>query len=143
MYGGANRFQEKYYQLEEIEENESVTTEVFLKADRTVAFGQTDGPRYSAADGKWDIHPVTNELTMVVRRRFDAGQPNTDVGEFDYHLERKFSGEMTNIGANVGIIDGVMSEHHDGSAVVGYFSLIDATGERNQRREMRIQSSCR
>ena len=42
-----------HLQLEELEDAETSTTEVFLNDDFTVALGETDGPRYIASEGTW------------------------------------------------------------------------------------------
>jgi len=42
-----------HLQLEELEDAETSTTEVFLNGDFTVTLGETDGPRYIASEGTW------------------------------------------------------------------------------------------
>ena len=42
-----------HLQLEELEDAETSTTEVFLNDDFTVTLGETDGPRYIASEGTW------------------------------------------------------------------------------------------
>ena len=42
-----------HLQLEELEDAETSTTEVFLNDDLTVTLGETDGPRYIASEGTW------------------------------------------------------------------------------------------
>ena len=42
-----------HLQLEELEDAETSTTEVYLNGDHTVTLGETDGPRYIASEGTW------------------------------------------------------------------------------------------
>jgi hypothetical protein len=45
------RCENKYYQLEEMEDRENCTTELFLKEDGQVLIGETDGPLWTEAVG--------------------------------------------------------------------------------------------
>ena len=47
------RCENKYYQLEEMEDRENCTTELFLKEDGQVLIGETDGPLWTEAIGKF------------------------------------------------------------------------------------------
>lgn len=47
------RCENKYYQLEEMEDRENCTTELFLKEDGEVLIGETDGPLWSEAVGTY------------------------------------------------------------------------------------------
>ena len=125
------RCEEKYYQLEEMEDKENCTTELYLKTDRTVEFGDTDGPRWTAAVGHWQVTPNTNDFTMEVTRSYHTGQDNSDMGEFAYEVKRVFRGEMTNVGASVGITGTAHAvENGVDQQEVGFFNMIDATDER-------------
>jgi len=53
-------FQE-YYQLEELEDRETCTTELYLRGDGVVEFGETDGPKYLVAAGTWSVPYGTND----------------------------------------------------------------------------------
>ncbi|EEC46241.1 predicted protein [Phaeodactylum tricornutum CCAP 1055/1] len=129
----AIRCEDKYYQLEEMEDKENCTTELYLKGDRTVEFGDTDGPIWTEAVGSWQVKPGTNDFTMVIKRKYQTGRDGTDMGSFDFQTERTFSGEMTQVGACVGIT-GVVHEADNGSPLqeeeIGFFNMIDATDER-------------
>ena len=54
-------FSVEYYQLEELEDKETCTTELFLREDGVVDFGETDGPKYIAAAGTWSVPAGTND----------------------------------------------------------------------------------
>ena len=49
------RCENKYYQLEELEDAENCTTELFLKENGSVEIGETDGPLFVNAIGHWEI----------------------------------------------------------------------------------------
>jgi len=74
----------EYYQLEEMEDKDTCTTELFLRADGVIEFGDTDGPQPNHSEGRWTVPDGTNDYSMEIKRRFGAGQSNTDVGEFDF-----------------------------------------------------------
>lgn len=128
----AIRCYDKYYQLEEMEDRDTCTTELFLRADGVVEFGDTDGPKYLAAAGTWSVPPGTNDYNMVITRVFSAGREESDMGEFTFEITKTYRGDMTKVGASVGVT-GVMctSDVIDNSEIeVGYFNMIDATDER-------------
>jgi hypothetical protein len=80
----AIRCEDKFYQLEEMEDADTCTTEVFLNADRTATFGRTDGPVPLQSVGSWQIVPGTNDFQMYIVRTFKSGDKHKDVGEFTY-----------------------------------------------------------
>jgi len=124
----------KYYQLEELEDKESCTTDVFLNSDRTVTVGETDGPVYLSASGTWSQDPSDGSFRMVLSRTYEAGrEPHqfTDMGEFDFTVERVFTGEVTEVGSKLAVVGSI----HDmdeavGDKSVGFFNMIDTTKER-------------
>eukprot|EP00565_Helicotheca_tamesis_P005258 CAMPEP_0185729342 /NCGR_PEP_ID=MMETSP1171-20130828/5211_1 /TAXON_ID=374046 /ORGANISM="Helicotheca tamensis, Strain CCMP826" /LENGTH=186 /DNA_ID=CAMNT_0028398155 /DNA_START=108 /DNA_END=668 /DNA_ORIENTATION=+ len=126
----------KTYQLEEMEDAETSTTKVYLNQDRTITFGDTDGPIADSASGTWEVNPGTNDFTMKIRRRYSTGTPaskesKTDIGEFKFDVLREYSGEMTMVGECVGIT-GVMTDGDDSwgeKKEVGFFNMIDGTDE--------------
>jgi hypothetical protein len=130
------RCENKYYQLEEMEDRENCTTELFLKEDGTVLIGDTDGPLWTSAVGEWAIASGTNDFVMTITKTYGAGQDNSDMGEFEYELERTFQGEMTEVGESVAIT-GVMvcDDPLTGKAQkVGFFNMIDGTDVRKDKR---------
>uniref|UniRef100_A0A6V2Q6H0 Jacalin-type lectin domain-containing protein n=2 Tax=Ditylum brightwellii TaxID=49249 RepID=A0A6V2Q6H0_9STRA len=127
----AIRCEGKTYQLEELEDAETCTTEVFLNNDRTITFGSTDGPIYDSASGQWSVPAGTNDFSMTIRRRYSTGAKNTDMGEFRFDVVREYTGEMTRVGECVGIT-GIMKDGEAGGEKreVGFFNMIDGTDEK-------------
>jgi hypothetical protein len=78
----------EYYQLEEMEDKDTCTTELFLKPDGVIEFGDTDGPQPIASEGHWLVPDGTNDYSMTIKRSFEAGKGNSDIGEFNY--DRKY-----------------------------------------------------
>lgn len=130
------RCENKYYQLEEMEDRENCTTELFLKEDGTVLVGDTDGPLWTDAKGEWMIAPGTNDFVMTITRTFGAGQENSPMGEFEYQLERTFQGDMTEVGESVAITGVLLSEDPmtGEDKEVGFFNMIDGTDVRLDKR---------
>jgi len=128
------RCEGKYYQFEEMEDQESCTSELFLKEDRTVIVGKTNGPPFVAASGKWNIAAGSNDFTMTLSRRYETGRSNTDMGEFNFDLERTYVGEVKMVGESIGITGTSNAQSSDvafGNVVeVGYFNMIDGSNER-------------
>lgn len=123
----------RYFQLEELEDKETATTEVFLRPDSTVDVMDTDGPVFNAASGTWS-QTTAGEFEMILKRAYPAGsqsQESTDMGEFEYEVERNFVGEISRVGGTVSVSG---SMHHVdeefGDQKVGYFSMIETTGIR-------------
>jgi len=130
------RCENKYYQLEELEDAENGTTELFLKEDGMVDIGETDGPLFSKAVGSWEIQE--NSFAMTITKTFSSGNERNDMGEFTFDVERVFEGEMTIVGGTEVAINGkifaedIITEKHE--LEVGYFNMIDATEQRLERR---------
>eukprot|EP00558_Chaetoceros_sp_UNC1202_P014523 CAMPEP_0197233348 /NCGR_PEP_ID=MMETSP1429-20130617/1423_1 /TAXON_ID=49237 /ORGANISM="Chaetoceros sp., Strain UNC1202" /LENGTH=213 /DNA_ID=CAMNT_0042691573 /DNA_START=30 /DNA_END=671 /DNA_ORIENTATION=+ len=129
----------KFFQLEEKEDKETCTTEIFLSSDGTVTLSETDGPpplratgTWSQKDGDFDTHG--QQFQMTIKRMFGGGLENTDVGEFTFEVVRHFVGEVGMVG-NVISIDGAIhvTDYPLGVTEVledveaGYFSMIDTT----------------
>jgi hypothetical protein len=130
---------ERYFQLEELKDKETATTELFLKADSTVEFGKMDGPLYiEASSGTWKELP-SGEFKMILKRTFEAGtkqETYTNMGEFDFEVERTFTGEMAMVGECVAVtgtmhaLDAILGDEE-----VGYFNMIDTSKERSGEEE--------
>lgn len=123
------RCENKYYQLEEREDKESCTTELFLLEDGGIAFGETDGPLWTEAVGQWEVEPGTDNFKMDFVRTYGGGAAGSDMGEFSYEIARSFVGTMAYIGASVGV-DGVIHSKitlDDDDQEVGFFSMIDVS----------------
>lgn len=116
-----------FFQLEENEQGQSCCTGIFLSPDNTISFLETDGPAPKETTGMWELDE-DGSLTMTIKRIFNAGLPNTDMGEFNFALERCFTGTMENIGNQVGfkgkviVEDDVLEDAH-----VGYFAMLATT----------------
>jgi len=128
---------DKYYQLEEMEDREDCTTEIYLADDGSITVGETDGPKHKSAGGSWKFSETegTDAFSMVIERTYDAGLPSknpTDVGDFKFTVQRKFSGSVSLVGECVAIT-GKMLANVEAAGVdseVGFFNLIDTTEER-------------
>ena len=130
------RCENKYYQLEELEDAENCTTELFLKEDGTVDIGETDGPLFTKATGKWEIKE--NAFAMTITKTFTTGNEKNDMGEFSFDVERVFEGDMTVVGGTEVAINGkifaedIITEKYEKE--VGFFNMIDGTEQRLDRR---------
>lgn len=135
------RCENKYYQLEELEDADNCTTELFLKEDGTVDIMGTDGPLFSKAVGNWEMQE--NQFAMTITKSFVTGANNksdpTGMGEFSFDVERVFEGEMTVVGGTEVAINGkIFAEDIVTSEMekeVGFFNMIDGTDLRLERRE--------
>lgn len=121
---------DKYFQLEESEDVDTCTSEVFLNADKTVWLGESDGPLCKSASGRWNLDP-DGTFTMSLSRTFDTGKPATtftDVGEFSFTVNRQLKGEVTLVGEQLSM-SGSIYDVDDvfGDRQVGFFSMIDTT----------------
>lgn len=126
-----NRVVDRYFQLEESEDAETCTSEVFLNADGSVFIGETNGPLPARATGTWQQSPDGQQFTMNISRTFSAGQPQrsfTDVGEFDFTVERIFeASEISTVGTSMSIEGSIYDVSSSGEYKVGFFSMIDTT----------------
>lgn len=91
----------KYFQLEEDEDKDVCTTEIFLSADGRVELFDTDGPLPCSAYGTWTQNG--DRFEMTVARVFGAGKDHTDVGEFKYEVIRKMNGQVSLVGGLVSV----------------------------------------
>mmetsp|Transcript_14182 Transcript_14182/g.23490 ORF Transcript_14182/g.23490 Transcript_14182/m.23490 type:complete len:176 (+) Transcript_14182:48-575(+) len=116
-----------FFQLEEHEQGQSCCTGLFLSPDKTISFLETDGPIPKETTGMWEL-AEDGSLTMTIKRTFGGGQPNTDMGEFNFALERCFTGIPENIGELLGFKGKVLVEDEVlGNAHVGYFAMLATT----------------
>ena len=123
---------EKHFQLEESEDADTSTTEVFLRRDRTVEVGKTDGPVFLDATGTWE-HGPDGHFKMNLKRTFQAGRgplKAMDIGEFSYDVERSFTGDIGKVGQSVAVSGSIhFQDDQRGDEKVGYFNLIDTHKE--------------
>jgi hypothetical protein len=136
LFGAVIDVGNKYYQLEEMEDKERCITEIFLSTDKTITFGETDGPLPVRSEGTWENNSKRDgDLRMTIKRTFSAGQPtpkgkpSTDIGEFQYEVERTYIGRMEKIGDLLGFSGSIHEthSHSEEDGTVGYFELIDTT----------------
>jgi hypothetical protein len=123
----------KYFQLEELEDRETATTEVLLNADLSVAVGVTDGPIFTQARGTWS-QGEDGSFAMKIVRKYQAGRETstwTDMGEFEFEVERSFTGDMSLVGECMSVTGSIHSEDDIlGDREVGFFNMIDTTDMR-------------
>jgi hypothetical protein len=131
------RCENKYYQMEEMEDRETCTTELFLMEDGAVLLGDTDGPLWESATGYWQVRPGSDDFSMSICKTFKTGDENRDMGEFEFQVTRIFEGDMTMVGESVAVT-GIMKNEQDGQPTkqveVGFFNMIDATEIRLDKR---------
>lgn len=124
---------DKYFQLEELEDKETATTEVFLESDNTVNVGETDGPRSVSSTGTWSLSDK-NVMEMILTRTFEGGKKEskfTDMGEFSFEVVRSFTGDLSPVGGLAAFAGSIHSVDDAGVDLeVGYFNMIDTTDER-------------
>lgn len=122
-----------YYQLEELEDQETATTEVVLLKDHSVIVGETDGPVCLRASGTWKQSPE-GSFEMIIRRTFEAGHErvaSTDMGEYTYDVERTFTGEVGEVGSQMSVSGSMhILDEKLGDEKVGYFTMIATTTAR-------------
>ena len=127
---------DRYYQLEEMEDRDTSTTELLFNSDNSVEFGDTDGPLPIEARGRWKLRD--RDFAMIIERTFTTGQDGTDMGTFQYKTTRTFLGELTLIGDTPALIGQVFDASSETGTVevdppddaIGYFNMIDATDAR-------------
>ena len=113
-----------------MEDKETCTTEVFLANDNTVSLGKTDGPLFTASGGSWE-QDLNGSFKMTVKRTYESGSPGGDIGEFNFDVERTYSGEIDKSGNAVLITGSILDvDEVFGDRTVGYFSMIDTTDTR-------------
>jgi hypothetical protein len=91
----------KFFQLEEKEDRENCSTEIFLSNDGTVTIGDTDGPLPLQGSGTWK--QTGEKFDMIIKRTFASGQDGSDVGEFKFDVERVYVGYLETVGGSVAI----------------------------------------
>lgn len=128
----ASEVASKFFNLEELEDKDTAITEIFLHEDGRVDFFETDGPIPLSAEGKWELNG--EELNLFITRKFEAGKEeskDTDMGEFDYTVDRSYVGRMSKVGGLLAF-EGDMHDVGDNNQdrKVGFFEMIDTTADR-------------
>ena len=94
----------RYYQLEEMEDKDSSTTEIFLSSNGSVNVGLTSGPIPVDASGTWVHTGDDGLLKMTITRTYSTGMQNKgDLGEFQFDVSRSFIGAVSPIGGSIGV----------------------------------------
>ena len=105
---------------------------VLLKPDHTITLGTTDGPPCSTSSGIWsEVQDTTIDgndkryFEMKLARTFQtghAGSASTDIGEFEYSVERTYMGEITLVGGSLLAMNGQILDVDDifGERKVGF-----------------------
>jgi hypothetical protein len=146
----------RHFQLEELEDAETSTTDVLLNADRTVTLGVTNGPRFLSGRGSWsesvagyksDDQSSPGTFTRLFNMRLERtylggnkkkegdaewGYTDTNIGEFAYTVDRTYTGECFIVGGSVFAMTGDILDVDEifGDRRVGFFNMIDTTEER-------------
>jgi hypothetical protein len=141
----------RYFQMEEMEDSETRTTGMILEPNGTITTLISDIPCLKEAFGTWEQQPQKGaavaaeedpgkqqqvQIQRIMTRTFTTGAPKileTDMGEFEFSMERRYTGELCLIGESVGIEGGIHLIHHhennkwgaDETNKVGFFSMID------------------
>ena len=128
----------KEFQLEEREDRDTENTRIFLNEDGSVTLQDTDGPQFKAYQGQWSItettgDPMEKSFRMRLDRVFESGmeaRQSTDIGVFDYQVNREYWGNMSIIQGGIIQLEGVIHLLDDDNGIanyeVGYFALIDS-----------------
>jgi len=129
-------FAGRHFELEELEDADSSTTDVLLNADSSVTLGGSNGPVWTTSSGSWEQTSNVHFL-MVLTRRYAGGregQATTDMGEFQYDVTRTFRGEVVAVGGTVLAVNGEIVDADEvfGDRRVGFFNMIDTTDEKDE-----------
>lgn len=121
----------KVFQLEEREDRDTEQTKLWLNPDGTVTLEATDGPQYTAFEGRWSVVDSPDKpFRMLLDRVYGGGMKpihSTDMGEFDYTVRREFFGDIEVVGNLVGVegIVHLLDNADQKDYEVGFFALID------------------
>jgi len=111
-----------------MEDKEDCTTEVILNSDLSVTLLQTNGPPFVKAVASWKKED-DGTFEMEIKRVYEGGaesKGSSDMGPFTFSTIRKFQGQMSKIGAKVGI-EGAILDGLNQEKKVGFFEMIDTT----------------
>jgi hypothetical protein len=118
----------RYFQLEEMEDAESRMTGILLHDNHTVSSWISDIPSCTNVDGTWEQRH-DGRFAMNLIRTYSAGHKQnsfTDMGEFEFTMERLYLGDMSFVGAKIEVHGSVyISDEVVGDEEVGYFSMLD------------------
>lgn len=95
-----------------MEDRYSCLTELTLHKDGSFTMGETEGPTPVHAGGYWEEDDKSGTFVMNMVRTFSTGYDGTDMGKFDYAVERHFVGQVTRVGANFAVAGSIHSVDH-------------------------------
>jgi hypothetical protein len=117
---------DRSYQLEEMEDEASATSALYLHANGTVAHGRTDGPQPTKVNGTWEYNESEKEIRLDLDRHFRDSR-------IEFSVQRVFRGHLDCSEAfDFAVFAGNIypdSETVDARSAVGHFSLIDASSD--------------
>jgi hypothetical protein len=117
---------DRSYQLEEMEDEASSTSALYLRSDGSVAHGRTDGPQPSSVDGVWLYDESEKEILVDLDRHFTDNRYNFSVRRvFRGHLDCADAFDIAAFSGNI-FTD---IETRDSKSALGHFSLIVASSD--------------
>jgi hypothetical protein len=128
----------RYFQFEEKEDSETRMSGILLHANQTISSLVSDIPCAKETSGTWE-QDDKGRFSMTLNRTFLAGRKQiseTDMGQFIFSMERVYTGELTFVGAIIGV-DGIVhiQDEHWGNEEVGFFSMIDTEIDPSEQEE--------
>lgn len=118
--------QNRSFQLEEMEDEHSSTSAVYLKEDGSVSHGRTDGPVPERVDGAWTYNEGSQELVIDLNRHFQEG-------EIEFSVRRLLRGHAETSGAvqDMAVFSGNIfrgvDDFEDPKSALGHWSLTVAS----------------
>lgn len=113
----------KSFQLEEMEDSANQTSALFLQDDGGVAVGQTDGPDFDRADGKWTFNEREGFLEIEIERFFGADS-------IPFSVKRIFRGHADDGKSGLALFVGAMFRDPTDfgpEEALGHFALVEST----------------
>jgi hypothetical protein len=118
---------DKSYQLEELEDEATATSALYLRRDGSIAYGRTDGPEPDTVRGVWAYNEHEKELRMELERNFSDNGFNFSVRRvFKGHLDCKQELDMAVFSGNIFRDE---EDFADPKAALGHWSMIIATDD--------------
>jgi hypothetical protein len=118
---------DRSYQLEELEDEASATSALFLRRDGSIAYGRTDGPEPATVRGVWAFDEDQRELRMDIERNFVDGEITFSVRRvFRGHLDCK---QHLDMAVFSGSIFRGEEDFQDPKSALGHWSMIIATDD--------------
>lgn len=125
-----------------MEDQDSCTTEILLNPDNSVTILATNGPQFVSACGSWEKR-ADEIFLMELTREYEAGKESkkpSDMGPFTFSTIRVFEGNMSKIGAKLGM-EGSLLDGIDMEKKLGYFEMIETTVGEDGEESLNFNSS--